>query len=199
MTRFAGGREGGGLRWSTGDNYVTWSTKAPHEIYPRFEDTHGELTPHFQVGSREGALYEVRVYLPPGYDENTLKRYPTLYAHDGANVFVPEESVGSVPWDLDDTHDLLDTMSVIDKVIVVAIHTRPGCASCFATSSFSFCFSARTLLFAVSSTRRCLLLFAAAITGCLVLRQRWKWWLILPQDPDAPHRECRSANGWKST
>jgi len=117
-------REQGALRWSTGDNYVTWSQTAPHEVYPRFADTHGSLSPHFQVGSRNGAVYEVRVYLPPGYDENTLKRYPTLYAHDGANVFQPEEAFGRVPWDLDATSDLLDTMSVIDKVIVVAVHAR---------------------------------------------------------------------------
>jgi predicted alpha/beta superfamily hydrolase len=116
----------GELRWSIGDNYVTWSRSEPHEVYPRFEHGGGHLTPHFLVHSGAGEPYEVRVYLPPGYEENTLKRYPSLYAHDGANVFVPEEAVGRVPWDVDDTLDLLDTMSVIDKVIVVAIHARPG-------------------------------------------------------------------------
>jgi predicted alpha/beta superfamily hydrolase len=119
-------RERGVFQWSVGDNYVTWSQDSAHEIYPRFLDAHGTLSPHFTVRSRAGAVYALRIYLPPGYEENTLKRYPTLYAHDGANAFVPEESIGQTPWDLDDTHDLLDTMSVIDKVIVVAIHARAG-------------------------------------------------------------------------
>ena len=34
----------------------------------------------------------IRVYFPPGYDENTLKRYPVIYMHDGNNLFFPEEA-----------------------------------------------------------------------------------------------------------
>jgi predicted alpha/beta superfamily hydrolase len=117
-------RRGGELRWSFGDNYVVWSHAPRNEVYPRFDGTPGRLTEHFVVRGADGRAHAVRLYLPPGYDENTLKRYPALYAHDGANVFQPEEAFGRVPWDLDATGDLLDTMSVIDKVIVVAIHAR---------------------------------------------------------------------------
>ena len=32
-----------------------------------------------------GMEHRFRVFLPPGYRENTLKRYPVLYMHDGNN------------------------------------------------------------------------------------------------------------------
>lgn len=39
-----------------------------------------------------GRKHLVCVYLPPGYDENTLRRYPVLYMQDGKNLFFPEEA-----------------------------------------------------------------------------------------------------------
>ena len=43
----------------------------------------------------------IRVYLPRGYDQNTWKRYPVLYFHDGQNVFDPGGPFGS--WSADAT------------------------------------------------------------------------------------------------
>lgn len=43
----------------------------------------------------------VRVYLPRGYTENTNRRYPVLYLHDGQNVFDPGGTFGS--WSADAT------------------------------------------------------------------------------------------------
>lgn len=37
----------------------------------------------------------LRIWLPRGYDENTWKRYPVLYMHDGQNVFDPGGGYGS--------------------------------------------------------------------------------------------------------
>src|SRR5688572_17860044 len=34
------------------------------------------------------------VYLPPGYDPKAARRYPTLYFHDGQNIFDKATSVG---------------------------------------------------------------------------------------------------------
>lgn len=42
---------------------------------------------------------DVRIYLPRGYEENTWKRYPVLYMHDGQNIFHPGGAFGS--WDVD--------------------------------------------------------------------------------------------------
>jgi predicted alpha/beta superfamily hydrolase len=43
----------------------------------------------------------VRIYLPRGYDQNTARRYPVLYFHDGQNVFDPGGAFGS--WSADAT------------------------------------------------------------------------------------------------
>ena len=43
----------------------------------------------------------VRIYLPRGYTQNSTKRYPVLYLHDGQNVFDPGGDFGS--WSADAT------------------------------------------------------------------------------------------------
>ncbi len=43
----------------------------------------------------------VRIYLPRGYDQNTTRRYPVVYLHDGQNVFDPGGTFGS--WSADAT------------------------------------------------------------------------------------------------
>jgi len=44
---------------------------------------------------------DVHVYLPRGYTENTTRRYPVIYFHDGQNVFDPGGPFGS--WSADAT------------------------------------------------------------------------------------------------
>ncbi len=54
-----------------------------------------------QVGSTVADIpgRQIAIYLPRGYDENTWKRYPVVYFHDGQNVFFPGGSFGT--WDAD--------------------------------------------------------------------------------------------------
>src|SRR5205823_3066708 len=47
-----------------------------------------ELMP--PLTSPSGVEHRFRVFLPPGYHENTLKRYPVLYMHDEDNLFLKE-------------------------------------------------------------------------------------------------------------
>ncbi|UQA58520.1 alpha/beta hydrolase [Polyangium aurulentum] len=117
----------GDLRWSVGSNYLAVTTTSDaREIYPHFfGESHGTITPPFDVPEPlVGGTRRVRVYLPPGYDENTLKRYPILYMHDGANLFFPEEAFLGSDWDVDSMMNMLDAMNVIDKVIVVGVYSR---------------------------------------------------------------------------
>lgn len=112
-------RRGGELRWSVGTNGLAWPGE--RSVYPHFDERgRGRITDRFAIGARG-----VRVYLPPGYDENTLKRYPVLYVHDGANVFFPDEAFSGVEWQLDETLDRLDAASIVDRVVVVALHPTP--------------------------------------------------------------------------
>jgi len=50
---------------------------------------------------------DVIVWLPPGYEKATEKRYPVLYAHDGQNAFDPTTSFLGVDWQIDETADRL--------------------------------------------------------------------------------------------
>ena len=71
-----------------------------------------------------GGELALRVYLPPGYSENTLKRYPVLYMQDGQNLFFPEEAFLGREWQMDETLDRLDEMNVIDQMLVVGLDAR---------------------------------------------------------------------------
>lgn len=122
----------GGLRWSVGANYLA---ERDRSLFPHFfSGTQGEITPPLTVPCVAGGAYRVRVYQPPGYRENTLKRYPLLVMHDGSNLFFPAESFMGAAWEVDDTFDLLDAMSLVDKAVVVGVepcdrmydYTKPG-------------------------------------------------------------------------
>ncbi|MEO6970024.1 MAG: alpha/beta hydrolase-fold protein [Chthoniobacterales bacterium] len=129
--------DGSGLHWSAGmNNLAVLSEPGPRDIYPFFHSREvGAITSVLELDS---ALLErsqrLRVYLPAGYEENTLKRYPVLYMHDAKNLFFPEEAFSGKDWQVDKTLDLLEAMNVIDRVIVVAVYavnreeeyTRPG-------------------------------------------------------------------------
>jgi predicted alpha/beta superfamily hydrolase len=81
-----------------------------------------------------GRKHKLRLYLPPGYSENTLRRYPVFYMQDGGNLFFPEEAFMGLEWHVDESLSLLDAMSAVDRAIVVGIHsgdrmseyTKPG-------------------------------------------------------------------------
>ena len=131
-------RDAGGLRWSLGTNKLALVV-GTNDVYPSFfSGLRGRITGRMAFRSaaldRELAL---RVYLPPGYDENTLKRYPVLYMQDGANLFFPEEAFLGREWKVDETLERLDEMNVIDNLIVVGVdshermrdYTEPGVAA----------------------------------------------------------------------
>ncbi len=127
----------GTTMWSRGENFLAVTTSsALLEIHPYFrEDAHCsvcELMP--PLASASGAQHRFRVFLPPGYYENTLKKYPVLYMHDGHNLFFKEEAFVGNTWRTDEVLGMLDKMNAIEEVIVVGIHpndrmieyTRPG-------------------------------------------------------------------------
>ncbi|HEY5062550.1 MAG TPA: alpha/beta hydrolase-fold protein, partial [Gemmatimonadaceae bacterium] len=61
------------------------------------------------------------VYLPPGYDAEIAVRYPTLYLHDGQNVFDQATSFGE-EWRVDETAQSLITRGRIEPIIVVGVY-----------------------------------------------------------------------------
>lgn len=66
---------------------------------------------------------EVRVWLPPGYDERTT-RYPVVYFHDGQNVFRPGGSFGC--WFAEDAAEVEIAAGRMREAIIVAVPNNPA-------------------------------------------------------------------------
>jgi predicted alpha/beta superfamily hydrolase len=66
----------------------------PHTVSPP------QITTHFINSTAQNIPgRNIRVYVPRGYEQNTSKRYPVLYMHDGQNVFPPAGPFGT--WNAD--------------------------------------------------------------------------------------------------
>lgn len=65
---------------------------------------------------------DVIVWLPPGYETQTDKRYPVLYMQDGQNVFDPATASFGVDWRADETADSLIRAGEIEPLIIVGIY-----------------------------------------------------------------------------
>lgn len=65
-----------------------------------------------------GEQRRYRVFLPRGYDQHAMRRYPVLYMHDGQNVF---ESGPFGTWDADDTAPRLVRQGLMREVIIVGV------------------------------------------------------------------------------
>lgn len=62
------------------------------------------------------------VYLPPGYKQDTSKRYPVLYCHDGQNIFDGMTSyIPNKEWRIDEAAQGLITAGLIEPIIIVGI------------------------------------------------------------------------------
>jgi predicted alpha/beta superfamily hydrolase len=128
---------GGETRWAVGPNMlVLMTTEGARDVFPYFEGSpDGSFTPVLERDSAIlGRKHLVRVYLPPGYHENTLRRYPVLYMQDGKNLFFPDEAFGGREWQVDEALHLLDGMNAVDRAVVVGVYsgdrmgeyTKPG-------------------------------------------------------------------------
>ncbi len=129
--------DGGGHRWAVGPNMLALMTaEGTGDVYPHFEGSEsGSFSGVLEWDSAIlGRRLLVRVYLPAGYEENPLRRYPVLYMQDGKNLFFPEEAFLGREWKVDAAVSLLDTMNAMDKVVVVGVYsgdrmleyTKPG-------------------------------------------------------------------------
>lgn len=104
-------------------------------VHPHFYD---EAAPavreRIEIPSDIEEKHAFRVFTPPGYYENTIKRYPVLYMQDGPNLFFPQESFAGEHWRVPETLTMLDSMNLVRKTIVVGVYpnermdeyTNPG-------------------------------------------------------------------------
>lgn len=79
----------------------------------------GNVRVHKDFRSQFLTPREVQVWLPPGYDKESERRYPVLYMHDGQNVF--DSSQMGMEWQVDETAGRLVEAGAIEPLIVVAV------------------------------------------------------------------------------
>ncbi|MDQ1813974.1 alpha/beta hydrolase-fold protein [Massilia sp. CCM 9210] len=96
------------------------------DIYPFFGAPFGKvkIIPGFASPQLKNSR-NLRVYLPPSYDENRAKRYPVLYMHDGQNLFDAKTAAFGVEWGVDETVNRLVATGIMEEIIVVGIDNTP--------------------------------------------------------------------------
>lgn len=65
----------------------------------------------------------LRVWLPPGYDDeqNQGRHYPVLYLNDGQNLFEPSTAFAGVEWQADEAADRLIREGAIAPLIIIGM------------------------------------------------------------------------------
>lgn len=82
----------------------------------------GTLRLHKALESRfTGPSHDVIVYLPPDYND-TERRYPVLYLHDGQNLFDPATAFAGNDWGLNELAEELIQRGQIEPMIIVGIY-----------------------------------------------------------------------------
>ncbi len=87
-------------------------------------DLKSRLRLHEQFPSQvEEEKHDFIVYLPPMYDEQPDRRFPTLFMQDGQNLFSPETCFthGNY-WRMGETADALITAGEIEALVIVGIY-----------------------------------------------------------------------------
>ncbi|WFB63134.1 alpha/beta hydrolase-fold protein [Sphingobacterium sp. WM] len=103
----------------TKDTTIVLNPSNWNDIYQR--SIVGTVRYHHNFGSTYlKSIRNVVVWLPPSYLENTNKKYPVLYAHDGQNLFDHTNLSGS-EWRMDEIADSLMRKGEIEEFIIVAM------------------------------------------------------------------------------
>jgi predicted alpha/beta superfamily hydrolase len=114
--------DGNEERWAVGHDFLLLDSR---EIHPYFgTDERCSECELLELADATGRRHRFRVFYPPGYWENTLRRYPVLYMQDGQNLFFPNEAFGGRHWRITETLRLLDAMNAVEQVIVVGVYPQ---------------------------------------------------------------------------
>jgi predicted alpha/beta superfamily hydrolase len=117
---------GGEHHWSLGSNkLVLMGADDAHASHPYFFGTgRGRFTNLVEIESKIlDRPHRARVFVPPGYDENTTASYPVMFMQDGQNLFFPEEAFMGRDWKVDATHHVLASMNAIEDMIFVGLYS----------------------------------------------------------------------------
>ncbi|MGL6075702.1 MAG: alpha/beta hydrolase-fold protein [Fimbriiglobus sp.] len=117
--------------WRQAENDGHGHERPPREFVARKDvrvDVHvagwGRDSVRYHTAMESAFLTETRpvtVYLPPGYDLESFRRYPVLYMHDGQNLFDASTSFGGVAWRCDDVAERMARSHQAQPVIIVGV------------------------------------------------------------------------------
>ena len=127
----------GELYWSVGSNKLVLMEESDRRVsYPSFfSGERGHFSELIEIPSKIlDRVHRIRIYFPPGYEENTQASYLAGFMQDGQNLFFPEEAFMGQEWHVDETTDTLSAMSATEGFVFVGIYsedrmrdyTRPG-------------------------------------------------------------------------
>jgi predicted alpha/beta superfamily hydrolase len=119
--------QNGSLLWAVGpNNLLIMAAQHARTVYPYFfSDALGHFLPLIEIESAIlGRRHRLRVYLPPGYEENTLSHYPLAYMQDGQNLFFPHEAFQQKHWQVDQTSHALRAMQAIEDLIIIGVYSN---------------------------------------------------------------------------
>ena len=109
---------GGNYLTADDDFYVQDGNVFPYQP-PAAVSTPQIVTAHIDSTAQNIAGRDIHIYTPRGYVQNTTKRYPVVYFHDGQNVFDPGGMFGS--WSADATATREIGQGRVRETILVAI------------------------------------------------------------------------------
>ncbi len=129
--------EDGVYHWSVGANkLLLMEEKDQRILYPFFfGSVCGRYSKLVEFPSEIlGRTHSLRIYLPPGYDENILATYPVAFMQDGQNLFFPDEAFQGHTWNIDETSQTLRSMGAVEDFVIIGIrsgdrmkeYTAPG-------------------------------------------------------------------------
>lgn len=127
----------GDHHWALGSNNLLLMSEGDRRISRPFffGSDKGRYSPLIKLDSKIlGREHKLRVYVPPGYDENTLARYPIAFMQDGQNLFFPDEAFMGHDWEVGESNAVLRSMNAVEDMIIVGVYsgdrmveyTKPG-------------------------------------------------------------------------
>ena len=118
--------EDGQTRWAVGSNNLLLMAEEDRRVnFPYFSTSDkGRFSRLIEFPSKIlGRDHRLRVYVPPGYDENTLASYPVAFMQDGQNLFFPEEAFAGRDWEVNKTSETLRSMSAVEDFVIIGIYS----------------------------------------------------------------------------
>jgi predicted alpha/beta superfamily hydrolase len=90
---------------------------------PRPDTITGTVAYHDVAGASLGLKdRKLIVWLPPGYDTATTRRYPVLYMHDGQNIMNTKTAAFGVEWSVDEMAQSLIQGGQMEPIIIVGVY-----------------------------------------------------------------------------